>query len=350
VSKLLRARDIPAWIALVIGIAFSLLMTLSIGLLGDRLDAFELRPDRRIVYWYPWVSADPGFWTRLSVWSGYLSHQVAVWALIAYGQASKTRYQRTLGPVNLLALFANALFIILHLLQTHWFYDGLAVDVPEQGSQWSVIILLVLVLLMENQRRGLFLGKRVKARFVTEAARAVRKYHGYYFAWAIIYTFWYHPMVSTPGHLIGFLYMFLLLLQSSLFFTPMHVNRWWTLTLEVSVLFHGALVAYTQSPHAWPMFFFGFAGLFIITQMHGLGLSKGIRWIFFIAYVLGALWVYSGKGLAHLHQVTWIPITDYVVVFIVALLVWIGMRLFAGIQSLGASSKSPKSQEIHIPD
>ena len=41
-----------------------------------------------------------------------------------------------------------------------------------------------------------------------------RKYHGYYFAWAIIYTFWYHPMEITGGHLLGFFYMFLLLLHT----------------------------------------------------------------------------------------------------------------------------------------
>ena len=75
---------------------------------------------------------------------------------------------------------------------------------------------------MENQRRGMFLGKKIG--FVSNAAVSIRKYHGYYFAWATIYTFWYHPMVGTQGHLMGFLYMFLLLLQGSLFFTRMHLN------------------------------------------------------------------------------------------------------------------------------
>ncbi len=31
----------------------------------------------------------------------------------------------------------------------------------------------------------------------------VRRNHGYIFAWATIYTFWYHPMENTNGHLIG---------------------------------------------------------------------------------------------------------------------------------------------------
>ena len=77
------------------------------------------------------------------------------------------------------------------------------------------------------------------------------------------------------------------------------------------------------------MFCFGFAGLFIVTQMHGLGLNLWQRWAFFSAYAGGALWVYSHKNLAMIHQVSWIPITEYAAMFILAGLVWLGMKLTA---------------------
>ena len=82
-------------------------------------------------------------------------------------------------------------------------------------------------------------------------------------------------MEATSGHLIGFLYLFLQLLRGSLFLTRAHVNRWWTLVLvlEVAVLAHGALVAIMQGEGMWPMFAFGFGGIFVITQMHGLSLA-----------------------------------------------------------------------------
>jgi hypothetical protein len=228
-------------------------------------------------------------------------------------------------------MVANAAFITLHFIQTHIFYDGLAVDVPEQSSQWSVILLLVIVLLMENQRRGLFFGWKVKGSVMRESSRALRKYHGYYFAWATIYTFWYHPMVSTPGHLLGFLYMFLLLLQGSLFFTRMHTNKWWMVTQEVLVLIHGTLVALSNAPDFWQMFCFGFAGLFVVTQMHGLGLSLRTRWAFLAAYVIGVAVVYSKVGLNRLHQISWIPLTEYAIVFVIAALVWATMKIMSAI-------------------
>ena len=319
---------------LVLGIGFSLAFTGLIWLAGDRLESFELRPDRKVAFWYPWVTAAPTFWTRLSVWGLYAAHQLTIWWLIWRAQSQRSGYSNSLSRTNILALLANAGFITLHFIQTHVFYDGLALDVPEQSSQWSVILLLVIVLLMENQRRGLFFGKRVKGRVMEESARALRKYHGYYFAWATIYTFWYHPMVSTPGHLLGFLYMFLLLLQGSLFFTRMHVNKWWMLTQEVLVLVHGTLVAFSNAPNFWQMFFFGFAGLFVVTQMHGLGLSVKARWGFLAAYVLAVCAFYSRIGMDQAHQVLWIPLTEYGVVFLLAGVVWGVMKLWSAARGI----------------
>ena len=129
----------------------------------------------------------------------YLLHQVSFWALIAYAQRTAGRnrphYSNSLRSVNYLALGVNGFFIRLHLVQTHLWYDGLAQDVSTWSALGSVVVMLVWVLLMENPRRGLFFGKKIGfPRRLTEAAR---RYHGYYFAWAIIYTFWYHPMEAT---------------------------------------------------------------------------------------------------------------------------------------------------------
>ena len=184
-------------------------------------------------------------------------------------------YSPGLNKVNVLALGTNAFFILLHFVQTHIWYDGLAQDVSIWSSQVSVVILLVWVLLMENNRRGMFAGK--KLHISKQIIAFARKYHGYYFAWATVYTFWYHPMETTPGHLMGFFYMFLLMLEGSLFLTRIHVNKWWKVTQEITVLFHGTLVAIFQGADLWQMFAFGFGAMFVVTQMHGLNLSRLTR-------------------------------------------------------------------------
>jgi len=256
-----------------------------------------------------------------------------MWGLIYYAQREKLSYSSRVRRVNYWALSLNAFFVGLHFIQTHIWYDGLAQDVSIWSSQASVVMLLVVFLLMENRRRGLFFGKKVP--FPKKVIDFVRKYHGYYFAWAIVYTFWVHPTVSTPGHLWGIFYMFLLLLQGSLFFTRIHVNRWWTYVQEFTVLVHGALVAVMQGNNLWPMFAFGFGGIFVITQLSGLHLKRWQRWIVLGLYVAAVVWIYSQRGFAQLNEIIRIPVIEYALVFVLAGLIALGLRLACKLSNRG---------------
>lgn len=304
------------------GIAFSFGFTALIWYAGQHwLEPGALTPDRP-GFWYEWQLVDPTLASRATAWGGYLLHQVAIWWLIWQAQKERPAYTGGLHRFNVLALGVNALFIGLHFLQTQVWYDGLAQDVHEATAQWSVIILLIAVLLMENGRRGLVLGAR--SAWVEKAGPFVRRYHGYYFAWATIYTFWYHPMEDTWGHLLGFFYMFLLLLQGSLFFTRAHVNRFWTVTLEVTFAIHGAMVAYLAG-HTWQMFLMGGLAMFVITQMHGLGLRRRTRWLIALGYAAGVAVLYAGR-FDRLPELAGIPLTLLGGVFVLALLVLGGRR------------------------
>jgi hypothetical protein len=311
-----------ARIALWGGIAFSLAFTGLIWWAGQRLASIPHLPDQGAA-WYYWKLATPTFWSHFTAWMFYALHQISFWGLIYYAQTRVKTYSKGLHPINVLALALNAFFILLHFVQTHIWYDGLAQDVSIFSSQGSVILMLVAILLMENQRRGLFLGKRVS--FKKQVGSFSRKYHGYLFAWATVYTFWYHPMENTPGHLVGFFYMFLLLLQGSLFLTRIHINKWWTLTQEVAVGVHGTLVAIFQGQGLWSMFAFGFAGIFILTQMHGLGWSRLARWLVAGLYVAAAVFIYSSRGWIQLNEIIRIPLIEYLLVFVLAGLIALGL-------------------------
>jgi hypothetical protein len=310
------------------GILFSLVFTGVIWWAGGRLASVPHLPDTG-PSWYYWQLPRPTLWSRATAWGFYALHQIAFWGLIAYAQTRVKRYTAGLHRVNLVALAVNAFFILVHFVQTHVWYDGLAQDVSIWSSQGSVILMLVMILLMENSRRGLFFGK--KAPLPQQAMAFARKYHGYVFAWATVYTLWYHPMEPTIGHLIGFFYMFLLLLQGSLFLTRVHVNRWWMVVQEATVLVHGTLVAVMQGNNLWPMFAFGFGGIFVITQMHGLRLSLGVRSLILALYVGAALLVYSQRGWVQLNEIVRIPIIEYAAVFLLAGLIgavlWLVRRL-----------------------
>jgi len=328
--------DLPrsSMLALWGGILFSLAFTGLIYWAGQRL---AMVPHLQInePAWYYWRLPSPTFWGRLTAWGFYILHQVALWGVIYYAQSRIGRYKKGLHPINLVAMGVNVFFILLHFVQTHIWYDGLAQDVSVFSSQGSVIVLLVWVLLMENSRRGMIFGKKLP--ISQQINQFARKYHGYFFAWATVYTFWYHPMENTLGHLVGFFYMFLLLLQGSLFFTRIHINRWWTLVQEVTVGMHGTLVALMQGGALWPMFAFGFGGIFVITQMHGLSLPAWLRGAILAVYAGAVIWVYSARGWGKLNEIMRIPLIDYLAVLVMASLFGLILWAWRRIQSQPAS-------------
>ncbi len=270
--------------------------------------------------WYYWKLSTPDFWSRFSAWSLYAVHQIGFWLFIFKAQRDRPKYGNALHRINFLALAWNFSFVLLHIAQTKFFYDGLAQDTSIMSSQFSVILMLVFILIMENGRRGLWFGHVDP--IVGKPAGFLRRYHGYYFSWAIVYTFWFHPIEDTMGHLLGTFYTLLLLLQGSLFFTAFHRNRYWTVLLESFVLVHGAMVAYiTMAGEQWKMFLFGFLTLFVITQMHGIGLSRRARWGIVATYAL-CVFVAYGTQWQRLTDLVKIPAIEFGVAYAVAAIAW----------------------------
>jgi hypothetical protein len=107
------------------GIAFSLLFTAIIWLAGGWLDTIAVQPDQGAT-WYYWQLPSPTFWSQATAWGGYLVHQLFMWGTIFYAQRNHKQYVSGLRPINVIALLGNAVFILLHFVQTQVWYDGLA--------------------------------------------------------------------------------------------------------------------------------------------------------------------------------------------------------------------------------
>ena len=209
-----------------IAIILAALATSCILFLQPSLDQVNLLPDQGAA-WYFWKRSDPNLASQASAWGGYLVHQFFIWGVIIWAKKNREALKdRTkLHFINWVALAGTAAFGVLHFFQTAIWYDGLAQNVSVFSSQASVILLLVVVLMIEAPRRGVFFGTGGK-NFIGVKPFLI-KYHGYYFSWAVVYTFWFHPMETTWGHLFGFFYTFLLMIQAGFIFTRVHTNRWW---------------------------------------------------------------------------------------------------------------------------
>jgi hypothetical protein len=291
----------------IIALIASAALTGLIAALGPLLASVPHLPDQGPA-WYFWKLPAPSFWSRFTSWGLYALHQLSVWTLVFLSMREGSHPKR-LSRLNVAFLLVNLLFILLHVLQTHIWYDGLAQDVPIWTSQYSVIVMLVLMLVMLNPRRGLILGLKVP--FGERGLAFVNRWHGLYISWALVYTFWFHPMEGSVGLLWGFFYMFLLLTQLSFANTKIHFAIAWVTALEFLVGIHGPVIALQNGYASWPMFAAGFLFMTVFTQQFGFRLPWWGRALIFAAYAAGVGVMYAERGFGRLYEVLFIPVALY---------------------------------------
>lgn len=296
------------------GALVSAALTAIIAITAASLSGFEIVA-KTVPFAYPWRLVEPNAIAHLTAWSGYLLHNLLAWGIIFLAQRQRPKYSNDLRWFNWAMIAVNLVFALLHVAQTRFFYDGLAQSVPEVTALGSVAIMLVIIIVLETPRRGLVLGK--KFQFKDGFLYIVRKYHSYFFTWAIIYDYWYHPTVGTFGHLMGFYYNFLIMVQAVLLFNRAHLNKWWTFFLEAFVLIHAVAVAIFQGQAMWPMFAFGFGAMIILTQMYGLGLNTWTKRGLAVGFILAVVGYYGlSARLADINEVFRIPFIDFALIFL----------------------------------
>ncbi|XP_077973172.1 uncharacterized protein LOC120337714 isoform X2 [Styela clava] len=297
------------------------------------------------------------------IWLCYSAHQISLWITIFLAQSNKMKNCREtqkfgtkLHWYNWTLLTINALFFLIHLGQTHWTYDGLAQNVALASSEGSVILVLGLILVLEYKDRGFMflwptklssdsIAKRIRPNY--EPIKIVRKYHGYLICWATTYTFWYHPMENTWGHVLGFIHGGMLFLQGSLIYTRFHLNRYWRLLNEIWVIIHGSFMAFqtrhgeVEARQQWPLYFLGFGLILSCTQIFGLTFWRKIHFafraippllFFVISLILCGTEVIRGNApgessFARLREIFYIPLEMYLILIAIWLLIYLMLKL-----------------------
>jgi hypothetical protein len=141
-------------------------------------------------------------------------------------------------------------------------------------------------------------------------------------------------MVFTWGHLLGFVQVMLVMIQGSLMFTRMHLNKTWIVLIEVMVLPHAAIVAIDQGLGLVNMFALGFLTMFIVTQMHAFRLKPWIKTAVYAGFILTLLIGYGlGKPFYQVNEVIRIPFIEYGMVFITYWLWLLFARMLGKIDS-----------------
>jgi hypothetical protein len=146
-------------------------------------------------------------------------------------------------------------------------------------------------------------------------------------------------MATDPQLLSGFFYMFLLFTQMIIAYTSLHLDKRWIVLLEVYVAIHAVIVAlwnnqFFGGADMWPMFFTGFAFMFVFTYMYAFKVSKKIYGFVTALYFAFIAWLFLpspfgfGRNLANLMRLEflWIPIILYGLATLFALLAYLKIR------------------------
>jgi hypothetical protein len=146
-------------------------------------------------------------------------------------------------------------------------------------------------------------------------------------------------MATDPQLLTGFFFMFLLFTQMTLAYTRVHLDLRWLVTLQSWVAIHAVFVAvyntlYFGSADMWPMFFSGFAFMFVFTYMYALNLSKRLQVLITAGYLLFVVFIYipSPYGLGRdpsfllRLEFLWIPLVLYGLAALFAGVVFLGLK------------------------
>ncbi len=306
-----RLHTMSAWklfqLSLVVFGVLTVLTALLTPLLVEKF--YPLPPDLGSS-WYGWQLATTTTAARISYWAGFVLHFGIVAAIAYRGKGMRPENPGGITRFNLQLFAVNVIFVALHLVQTHLWYDGLAKDVPIWTSQGSVIVMLVLILYMMIPRRGLLWGRVFPTS--KRMQKLVGNIHGPFITFALIYTFWFHPMDGNWGLLSGFIYMFLLFIQLILFNTRVHFNGTWIVLLEFFVAVHGTLITVYKEMEIWPMFLFGFLVMFFLTQLHTWKVPTVGKWLALLAFIFSIAAVYGFvRGFNHIYEITFIPVALY---------------------------------------
>ena len=103
------------------------------------------------------------------------------------------------------------------------------------------------------------------------------------------------------------------------------------------VMVHGVVVAFMNVDGMWHMFGFGLGGVFVVTQVFGLGLKRAVCWTVVGLYVGIVLAFYSQWGWQDFPRVFRILGGYYIALPLLAAVIWLLARM-VGAKARGAAT------------
>ena len=218
--------------------------------------------------------------------------------------------------------------MLLHLLQTHLKYDGIAQDAAELCPIIATVLSLVVLAMMQQTERGLVFGYRLEGETFIALTNIARRFHPYIVGWDVVFTFWYHPMEGGWHHSPGFFSLFCILIQGCLLFTTAHLNPVWRVALELMGFPHAIYVEYSHSERCrWKMFLTGVLITPLVVHFHIFKLSVATTTALLIGYFSLVLFLYRNMPWNRWSEPLHFPVAIFSLIFLVYGILYIPYKI-----------------------
>ncbi|KAI9295602.1 hypothetical protein K502DRAFT_348867 [Neoconidiobolus thromboides FSU 785] len=279
---------------------------------------------------YPWQSVTPHSFIRGYLWLGYLSHQliqfIFIFKLMKLTKfKDKQNNQSLINYYNNRMKFINFFFICMKFYLNIKYYDGLAIDLHEIIALFSVTLILIIIVILKSNERGLILSYKPTTLSWLNFKQFVFQIHSYLCSFGSILNFWYHPIGCNIAFLIGYYYQLILIYQTSTSFTQQHNSN--LILLELLVILHSTTTSLFQSKMNFQLFYFGYLCLFLINYSYAECYQKylGKYWKSILIGMNIILFYFVGN-IEKFHTIFYIPSSIYLLV----IAAYIGFCLIKG--------------------
>ena len=341
-----------SYTGLLVGVGVCVVVVLLTKLLGGRLRRnFHPLPVWRGVLWYRWKSLPSKEAREFSLftgvnfphsfrlrakwaWLGFLLHFIfltgmIVWAQVHFSGRSAHNcptpsspdwcgWTNELEPIHFMFLAGTGVFILLHLLQTHYGYDGIAQDSPELVPIIGTVLALCVLALMQQTERGLVFGYGLSHDTFVALTNIARRFHPFIVGWDIVFTFWYHPMEGGSHHLHGLLPLLCVMVQGCLLFSTAHLNPLWRVGLELLGFPHALYVEWSHPERGrWKMFLTGVLLTPIVVHFHIFKISVALTTALLACYVTIFLYLYRDMPWSKWSEPLHFPAIIFFLIFVI---------------------------------
>ena len=347
---------------LLAAVIFCVIVGLLTHLLGGRLrENFPALPVWRGTLWYRWKSLPSeearkfslftginfphSFHLRAkSAWLGFLLHFIFLTVMIIWAQFHFSGrhahncptpsapdwcgWTNELEPIHFVFLAGTGVFILLHLLQTHYKYDGIAQDSPQLVPIIGTVLSLCVLALMQQTERGLVFGYGLEDETFVALTNIARRFHPYVVGWVIVFTFWFHPMEGGLHHLPGLLPLMCTMIQGCLLFSSAHLNPLWRVGLELLGFPHAIYIEWSHPDRGrWKMFLTGVLLTPLVVHFHIFKISVALTTTLLLCYVTLFLFLYRNMPWRKWSEPLHFPATIFFLIFIIYGIIYIPYKV-----------------------